>query len=81
MVFSKISINFAFMKTICFASIIAILGLTACSSDSARYSSVWEEMPVVAHIEEVNGDTLTVAHLEQLEDTVCIPLSDLVEYL
>ena len=69
------------MKTICFASIIAILGLTACSSDSARYSSVWEEMPVVAHIEEVNGDTLTVAHLEQLKDTVCIPLSDLVEDL
>ena len=69
------------MKTICFAFIIAILGLTACSSDSARYSSVWEEMPVVAHIEEVNGDTLTVAHLEQLKDTVCIPLSDLVEEL
>lgn len=69
------------MKTICFAFIIAILGLTACSSDSARYSSVWEEMPVVAHIEEINGDTLTVAHLEQLKDTVCIPLSDLVEEL
>ena len=69
------------MKTICFAFFIAILGLTACSSDSARYSSVWEEMPVVAHIEEINGDTLTVAHLEQLKDTVCIPLSDLVEEL
>ena len=69
------------MKTICFAFIIAILGLTACSSDSARYSSVWEEMPVVAHIEEINGDTLTVAHLEQLKDTVCIPLSNLVEEL
>ena len=69
------------MKTICFAFIIAILGLTACSSDSARYSSVWEKMPVVAHIEEINGDTLTVAHLEQLKDTVCIPLSDLVEEL
>lgn len=69
------------MKTICFAFIIAILGLTACSSDSDRYSSVWEEMPVVAHIEEINGDTLTVAHLEQLKDTVCIPLSDLVEEL
>lgn len=69
------------MKTICFAFIIAILGLTACSSDSVRYSSVWEEMPVVAHIEEINGDTLTVAHLEQLKDTVCIPLSDLVEEL
>ena len=69
------------MKTICFAFIIAILGLTACSSDSARYSSVWEEMPVVAHIEEINGDTLTVTHLEQLKDTVCIPLSDLVEEL
>ena len=69
------------MKTICFAFIIAILGLTACSSDSARYSSVWEEMLVVAHIEEINGDTLTVAHLEQLKDTVCIPLSNLVEEL
>lgn len=69
------------MKTICFAFIIAILGLTSCSSDSTRYSSVWEEMPVVAHIEEINGDTLTVAHLEQLKDTVCIPLSDLVEEL
>lgn len=69
------------MKTICFAFIIAILGLTACSSDSARYSSVWKEMPVVAHIEEINGDTLTVAHLEQLKDTVCIPLSNLVEEL
>ena len=69
------------MKTICIVFIIAILGLTACSSDSARYSSVWEEMPVVAHIEEINGDTLTVAHLEQLKDTVCIPLSDLVEEL
>ena len=69
------------MKTICFAFIIAILGLTSCSSDSARYSSVWEEMPIVAHIEEINGDTLTVAHLEQLKDTVCIPLSNLVEEL
>ena len=69
------------MKTICFAFIIAILGLTSCSSDSARYSSVWEEMPIVAHIEEENGDTLTVAHLDQLKDTVCIPLSDLVEEL
>lgn len=69
------------MKTICFAFIIAIFGLTACSSDSARYSSVWEEMSVVAHIEEINGDTLTVAHLEQLKDTVCIPLSNLVEEL
>jgi hypothetical protein len=81
MVLSKISINFAFMKTMCFTFIVAILGLAACSSDSFSHSSVWEEMPVVAHIEEVNGDTLTVAHLDQLKDTVRIPLSDLVEKL
>ena len=69
------------IKTINIIYIIAILGLTSCSGNSISHSSVWEEMPVVAHWEEVNRDTLTVAHLEQLKDTVRIPLSDLVEEL
>ena len=53
------------------------MALTACSDKE----STSKEMPVVAHIEEVNGERLTVCQLDLLTDTVDIPLSDLVEEL
>ena len=53
------------------------MALTACSGKE----STPKEMPVVAHIEEVNGGRLTVCQLDLLTDTVDIPLSDLVEEL
>ena len=53
------------------------MALTACSGKE----STPKEMPVVAHIEEVNGERLTVCQLDLLTDTVDIPLSDLVEEL
>ena len=53
------------------------MALTACSGKE----STPKEMPVVAHIEEVNGERLTACQLDLLTDTVDIPLSDLVEEL
>ena len=53
------------------------MALTACSGKE----STPKEMPVVAHIEEVNGEQLTVCQYDLLTDTVDIPLSDLVEEL
>ena len=44
--------------------------LTACSGKE----STPREMPVVAHIENVNGEPLTVCQLDLLTDTVDIPL-------
>ena len=54
-----------------------VLTLTACS----QKQSLYEQMPVVAHTEEVNGEQLTVCQYDLLTDTVDIPLSDLVEEL
>ena len=51
------------------------MALTACSGKE----STPREMPVVAHIENVNGEPLTVCQLDLLTDTVDVPLSDLVE--
>ena len=56
---------------------ILVLTLTACTQKQSSY----EQMPVVAHTEEVNGEQLTVCQYDLLTDTVDIPLSDLVEEL
>ena len=63
------------MRTKHIIGIILTLALTACSDNGTSQ----KEMPVVAHIEDVNGEALTVCPLENLKDTVSIPLSDLVE--
>lgn len=52
-----------------------VLALGACSSPSHSK----EDMPVVAHTEDVNGEPLTVCPIDMLEDTVNLPLSALVE--
>ena len=65
------------MRTKHIIGIILTLVLTACSDNGTSQ----KEMPVVAHIEDVNGEALTVCPLENLKDTVSIPLSDLVEEL
>lgn len=53
------------------------LVMAACSGKETSH----QEMPVVAHIEEVNGEPLTVCRYDLLTDTVDVPLSDLVEEL
>ena len=69
------------MKTTSIAHIIVFGVLAACTSCNTTHSSIWEEMPVVAHVETLDGEPLTVCHLDQLKDTVHIPLSELVEDL
>ena len=65
------------MRTKHIIGIILTLALTACSDNGTSQ----KEMPVVAHIEDVNGEALTVCQYDLLTDTVDIPLSDLVEEL
>ena len=69
------------MKTTSIVHIIVFGVLAACTSCNTTHSSIWEEMPVVAHVETLDGEPLTVCHLDQLKDTVHIPLSELVEDL
>ena len=69
------------MKTVSIVHIIAFALLAAFTSCNTTHSSIWEEMPVVAHVETLDGEPLTVCHLDQLKDTVHIPLSELVEDL
>ena len=69
------------MKTTHFIYIIATWLFAICTSCNTPHSFVWEEMPIVAHTELINGEPLTVCHLAQLKDTFHIPLSELVEEL
>ena len=53
--------------------------LSACSGGTSSHQATWEQMPVVAHTIDMEGKSLTVCPIDLLEDTVNIPLSDLVE--
>lgn len=55
--------------------------LSACSGGTSSHQATWEQMLIVAHTEEVNGEPLTVCQYDLLTDTVDIPLSGLVEEL
>ena len=65
------------MKITRIISFVLVMVLTACSDKGTSH----KEMPIVAHIEDVNGEPLTVCRYDLLTDTVDIPLSDLVEEL
>lgn len=54
---------------------ILVLTLTACTQKKGSL----EQMPVVAHTQMIGDVALTVCPIDLLEDTVKIPLSDLVE--
>ena len=69
------------MKTVSIVHIIAFVLLIACTNCNNPHSSFSKEMPIVAHTETIDGEPLTVCHLDQLKDTVHIPLSELVEDL
>lgn len=69
------------MKTTHIIYIISTWLFALCISCNTPHPFVWEEMSVVAHIELINGEPLTVCHLAQLKDTFRIPLSELVEEL
>ena len=56
------------------------IALVACSGGKTKGGS-WEDMPVVAQKEMVNGHEMTVCKFELLEDTLDLPLSYFVEDL
>lgn len=68
------------MRTRHFIALITTLVLAACSKTENPYASL-ADMPVVAHIDTINGEPLTVCRLDLLKDTVRLPLSALVEEL
>ena len=68
------------MKIAKLTLIIMGIAWTACSSEHSSHPTL-ADMPVVAHLDTINGEPLTVCRLDLLKDTVRIPLSELVEEL
>lgn len=68
------------MKNVKLILIVMSVVWTACSSNHSLRPTL-TDMPVVAHIDTINGESLTVCQLDLLEDTVRLPLSALVEEL
>ena len=68
------------MKVIHICLVMMAITMVACSGGKQRGLS-WDDMPVVAQKEMVNGQEMTVCKLELIKDTLDLPLSFFVEDL